>query len=284
MPKAGRYHEGVPCWVELAAPDVERARRFYGGLFGWEYVATGPVGDEYLVATVRGVQVAGIRSRRAVDGQGPPAWTTYLAVDDADRMAGLVQEAGGLVVFEPFEVPDQGRGVLAVDPLGAVFGLWQGSLNPGAGLVNEPGTVAWNDQLSPDPDTARDFYRRVFDYGYDAAAADHTVFRVRGLPVGGIGGDPGIDPDGPPAFWAVYFGAADTDRAVERAVRLGASVLDGPEPTPFGRLAVVRDDGGAVFTLISVPPGEPVTPAAPDEPGDRGAGDPGEPAGPATAA
>ncbi|MFC5664173.1 hypothetical protein ACFP3U_14410 [Kitasatospora misakiensis] len=38
MPKAGRYHEGVPCWVELGAAGLGRARRFYGGLFAWEFV------------------------------------------------------------------------------------------------------------------------------------------------------------------------------------------------------------------------------------------------------
>ncbi|MFC5664174.1 hypothetical protein ACFP3U_14415 [Kitasatospora misakiensis] len=37
---------------------------------------------------------------------------------------------------------------------------------------------------------------------------------------------------------------------------LGGVVLAGPEPTPFGRRAVVADDGGAVFTLVGVPSAE----------------------------
>lgn len=173
-------------------------------------------------------------------------------MDDADRAAGAVRQAGGRIVREPGEVADLGRGALAVDPLGAAFGLWQGRLNPGAGLVNEPGTVTWNEHLSPDPDGARAFYRQVLGYDYARPAGDYTVFRAGGLPAGGIGGNPGVDPDGPAALWAVYFGAADTDRTVARAVRLGGIVLDGPEPTPFGRIAVLRDHTGAVFTLIGI--------------------------------
>ncbi|MFD0275665.1 VOC family protein [Kitasatospora sp. NPDC127111] len=248
MPKAGRYREGVPCWVELAAgPDRRRARRFYGGLFGWEFVdLDGPPG--YTVATLRGAQVAGLAPGPGDDEQ---AWLTYLAVEDADRASLAVRQAGGRIVREPAEVAGLGRGALAVDPTGAVVGLWQARLNPGAGLVNEPGTFTWNEQLSPDPDGARSFYRQAFGYDYARPAGDYTVFRAGGLPAGGIGGNPGVDPEGPAALWAVYFGAADTDRTVELAVELGGSVLDGPEPTPFGRVAVVRDDGGAVFTLIA---------------------------------
>lgn len=70
MPKAGRYREGVPCWVALAVPDVERARRFYRGLFGWDFVPTGP-GE--AVATLHGAQVAAVGPP-----SGPPAWLTCL--------------------------------------------------------------------------------------------------------------------------------------------------------------------------------------------------------------
>ncbi|MFI6846714.1 VOC family protein [Kitasatospora sp. NBC_00085] len=282
MPKAGRYRGGVPCWVELASgPDLGRARRFYGGLFGWEFVGAddgpgegsengpedepddGPGG--YTVATLRGAQVAGIARGPGGDGS---AWLTYLAVDDADRVTEAVRQAGGRIVREPGEVAELGRSALAVDPLGAVFGLWQARLNPGAGLVNEPATFTWNEHLSPDPDGARAFYRQVLGYEYARPAGDYTVFRAGGQPAGGIGGNPGVDPDGPAALWAVYFGTADTDRTVERAVRLGGSVLDGPEPTPFGRVAVVRDDGGAAFTLITVPQGDSAEPAERAEPTD----------------
>ena len=30
------YPAGVPCWIDTEQPDVDAARHFYAGLFGWE--------------------------------------------------------------------------------------------------------------------------------------------------------------------------------------------------------------------------------------------------------
>ncbi|MER7582925.1 VOC family protein [Kitasatospora sp. NPDC097691] len=266
MPKAGRYREGVPCWVVLTTSDAARAQRFYGALFDWEFVPTGPA---ETVATRYGAQVAGIGP--PVDTARPAAWTTHLACADLHRTAALVRAADGRIVREPYEVPEQGRAALAVDPLGAAFGLWQAGTIDGAGLVDEPGALAWNEHLSPDPDTARAFYRRVFGYTYDRPKAGHTLARAAGHPACSIGPSAaGTDPadltsltdptatatataTATGARWLAQFGTADTDRAADRLRALGGTVLTGPEPTPYGRAALVRDDADAVFVLVAVP-------------------------------
>ncbi|MBD0689110.1 VOC family protein [Streptomyces sp. CBMA123] len=245
MPKAGRYHEGVPCWTVLTTPDLPRAQRFYGTLFGWEFVPTGPA---EAVATRHGAQVAAIGA-----APEPAGWTTHLACRDLRRTVAAVRAAGGRIAREPYRVPDQGRAALAVDPLGAVFGLWQGDPVEGAGLVDEPGTLTWNEHLSPDPDAARAFYRRVFGYGYDRPRSGHTLARVAGLPACSIG--PAAPPAGAPG-WLTHFGTADTDRATDTLRALGGTVRTGPAPTPFGRSALVRDDAGAEFVLVAVPSDE----------------------------
>ncbi|MEU9045436.1 MULTISPECIES: VOC family protein [unclassified Kitasatospora] len=249
MPKAGRYREGVPCWVVLTAPDSSHAQRFYGALFDWEFVPTGPA---EAVATRYGAQVAAIGQPAALGGQPadspePAAWTTHLACADLRHTAALIRAADGRITREPYEVPEQGRAALAVDPLGAPFGLWQAGTIDGAGLVDEPGALAWNEHLSPDPDTARDFYRRVFGYTYDRPKAGHALARAAGLPACSIG------PSATGASWLAHFGTTDTDRATDRLRALGGIVLTGPEPTPYGRAALVRDDAGAVFVLVTVP-------------------------------
>ena len=37
MPIRTSYEHGVPNWVDLATTDVDAARAFYAGLFGWEF-------------------------------------------------------------------------------------------------------------------------------------------------------------------------------------------------------------------------------------------------------
>lgn len=31
------YPTGVPCWIDTDQPDVDAARHFYAGLFGWTF-------------------------------------------------------------------------------------------------------------------------------------------------------------------------------------------------------------------------------------------------------
>jgi hypothetical protein len=50
-----------------------------------------------------------------------------------------------------------------------------------------------------------------------------------------------------PDHWSVYFSVADTAAAIARATELGATVVQGPDATPFGTLATLTDPTGAVF-------------------------------------
>ncbi len=58
---------------------------------------------------------------------------------------------------------------------------------------------------------------------------------------------------GTAAAWGVYFAVDDTDAAVARAVELGGSIIQPIRDSPYGRIGVVADDQGAVFSLISSP-------------------------------
>lgn len=45
----------------------------------------------------------------------------------------------------------------------------------------------------------------------------------------------------------------DTDAAVATVTAAGGAVQRAPWDTPYGRMAVVRDDQGAVFSLMCLP-------------------------------
>ncbi|TQF06784.1 VOC family protein [Kitasatospora acidiphila] len=253
MTKMTAYREGVPCWVDLAAPDAERAMAFYQELFGWEYADTGEQGGHYRMALKHGTPVAGISPE---PGAGKTHWTTYLAADDIDAVAGRVRDAGGQVLDGPLDVPQAGRWAMAKDPAGAMFGLWQAGGHIGSGLANEPGTFTWNENLSTDPRAVRAFYHQVFGYEYDEIPGmDYTVIKLHGAPVGGIGEQPPMIPPGTPSFWTTYFHVGDTDLTTAQITELGGQVLVPPTDSPYGRMAVARDDGGASFCVIAPPRG-----------------------------
>jgi predicted enzyme related to lactoylglutathione lyase len=255
MAQMTKYSEGVPCWIELGTPDMARAKEFYTALFGWDITDTGEETGHYHLAMLKGLPVAGIMQQQEA-WTGPSAWVTYLWTEDTDGTAKRIRDAGGSLLFEPMDVTDQGRMAIATDPAGAVFGLWQGRAHRGAGLANEPGAFTWNDNLSTDPRAAREFYASVFGYDYEVVpapwdeSAEYAMIKVDDRPVGGIAGQPPKIPAGTPSFWNTYFSVADADAAVRAVEQGGGQVVVPVRPAPYGRQAVVRDNGGAGLVLV----------------------------------
>src|ERR1700709_1717636 len=148
MPTVESYKQGVPCWVDLATSDVSGAIEFYGGLFGWRFDAY-PMGPEqggitYYMSTINGGNVAGLIELMPGMDQAT-AWNTYIAVDDADAAAQRAVDAGGTVLMAPDEIPGSGRSALVQDPEGARISLWQQKGHIGSSVVNESGSVVWNE-------------------------------------------------------------------------------------------------------------------------------------------
>lgn len=246
---------GTPCWVDLGTDDVARARAFYESLFGWEMLVGPPEAGGYIMCKVDGRQVAGIGQKMG-PSEAPSAWTTYLATNDADVTARKITAAGGQVLAEPMDVMDVGRMTVAADPGGAVFGVWQPRAHTGMQLANEPGAVCWNENMSRSFDANKSFYRSVFGYDYDDMSSDefqYAAFKTTGDPLGGIGDLGSAAPAQTPPHWRTYFAVGDADDTAELVTKLGGQVVAAPWDTPYGRMAIVSDDQGAVFALMSMP-------------------------------
>jgi predicted enzyme related to lactoylglutathione lyase len=261
MAEVSSYEPGVPSWVDLATSDPEAARRFYSELFGWELEVGGPEFGHYATARVRGRRVAGLGGEPAPEGV-PTAWTTYFAAADADAAVERVSANGGTVVVPPMDIATQGRMVVAVDPTGAMFGLWQAGEMIGAELVSEPGGVSWNELATRDLAAARRFYSAVFGYDWDdvdtgPGGPPYATFAVGGRLAGGAMQMTGDWPAQAPPRWTPYFAVEDPDAVVKRASELGGAVDLPPTDSPYGRFAALRDPQGAAFDVIRLPDDPP---------------------------
>jgi predicted enzyme related to lactoylglutathione lyase len=236
------------------------AAKFYGGLFGWETENVMPPdsGGQYFMARLRGRDVAAISSQME---PGPVVWSTYITVDDADATAAKVRDAGGQVFAEPFDVFDSGRMAVLADNSGAPFNIWQARQHTGAGLVNEPGAMCWNELLTRDADGAKRFYGEIFGWRTSAMpfeGGEYTVWHLPGegepAPQTGIGGMmPMAGEQWPidlPPHWMVYFAVDDTDSTGSRAEELGGRVAVPAFDSSVGRISVLNDPMGAVFSVI----------------------------------
>jgi predicted enzyme related to lactoylglutathione lyase len=249
------WPDGTPCWADLGTPDIPRAISFYTSLFGWNAQMGSPEYGGYSSATLDGRSVVGIGPIMGPAGT-PTAWTTYIATSDADATADKIKSAGGQLLTDVMDVMDLGRMAIAADITGAVFGIWQAAKHTGAQVANAPGAFTWGEHMSRDFEGAKAFYAAVFGYEYGDMSADgfsYATLLIEGKEVGGIGAFPAGMDAGHHPYWTLYFGTADTDKSVEAATAAGGQVIRPASDSPYGRMAVVADDQGAVFSLISAP-------------------------------
>lgn len=259
MSERTSYVPGTPSWVELGGiPDIAKAVDFYAGLFGWD--TPEPENPEqtggYRQAMLRGKPVAGMMPSMQ-EGQ-PPAWNTYVSVEDADATVAKAKEAGGTVLAEPMDVMDLGRMAVFTDSTGAVIGIWQPGVFVGAEIVNESNAIVWNELNTRDPEAAKSFYGAVFGWGFqerEFETGTYASIKVGEDSVGGMIDITGRAPDAVPAHWLAYFAVDDVDATVAKATDLGGGVALEPfDIAEVGRIAIVKDPFDAVFAVMTPDP------------------------------
>lgn len=273
MPERDRYIAGVPCWIDTNQPDPEAAVAFYGALFGWEIEDATAPGSEthYFMARLRGGDVAGI-GPLAEGAPSAATWDTYIWVESADETVAKVRAAGGDVVTPPLDVMEAGRTAVLSDPEGAVFCVWQPGRHRGAQVVNEPGSLNFNNLNTHDPEGAKAFYGAVFGWGTMPMGGRAEAWTLPGYGehlellnpgtlerMASVGAPPGFadvvatltplpaghDDVGP--HWSVTFATADADATARKATELGAQILAPPFDAPWVRMTIIADPQGASF-------------------------------------
>lgn len=121
MPQLGQI-----CWNELATANVQKAKEFYGKVFGWEF-ADQQMGDmTYTMIKANGKDLGGIWAI-PTDKQKeiPPHWIAYISVANLDEALKSAGESGASIVKPSATVGDCGRFAIIVDPTGAHIALWE---------------------------------------------------------------------------------------------------------------------------------------------------------------
>ena len=80
----------------------------------------------------------------------------------------------------PFDVMDVRRMTLVADPTGAPIALWQANTHIGATLVNEPGTISWNELQTDDVQAAANFYSAVLGITTETQPGDTPYLDIEG--------------------------------------------------------------------------------------------------------
>ena len=187
MPEVTKHEPGTFCWVELATTDSDAAKRFYTRLFDWTFVDEQVERDMVYTRLQKTGKDVGALYRIRSDQQGmPPNWMSYVSVDSADEIAARAKEVGGKVVMGPFDVMEHGRMAVLQDPTGAMFSIWQPREHIGVELVNEPGTLTWNELHTNDTEKAARLYTELFGWTTKPGGDYIEFHRKDGRPAGGM--------------------------------------------------------------------------------------------------
>jgi hypothetical protein len=109
-------------WFEIPADDIERARKFYGQLFGWK-IEPMP-GMDYWHVETGGPDAApdgGMMGRKHPQ-QGP---TNYILVPSVTRHMAKVVKLGGKICMPKTAVPKMGYFAVCQDSENNAFAIWE---------------------------------------------------------------------------------------------------------------------------------------------------------------
>lgn len=243
-----------PVWFDLSTSDLPAAKALYAELFGWTFGDSPAELGFYTMAFAKGIPAAAVAPKMPGQDAAPVTWTVYFGVTDADATVGRIVANGGSMMVPPMPIPpDLGRMVIAIDPDGALFGLWEHGTFAGAGIEGEHGAMAWAEVSCNRALANTAFYTAVFGLTSQRLPADGIEYYTLHDGEPAVAGVLQMDAawKGIPPYWMPYFAVDSLDAANATLRKHGGKILNGPIPSPYGKIMVAQDAQGAVFSYMS---------------------------------
>lgn len=125
---------------------------------------------------------------------------------------------------------------------------------------HEPGTFCWPELYTTDQAAAKKFYATLFGWGIKDIPMGpenvYTIFTKDGADAAACYGSiPEMAAQGIPSHWMSYVSVASADDAVAKVRAHGGAVLKDAFDVPgVGRMAALKDPGGAAFCVWEAKP------------------------------
>jgi predicted enzyme related to lactoylglutathione lyase len=245
-------------WFEYLTKDERKAQSFFGELFNWKTKEVPMPQGKYTMIALGNDTIGGFST--PPPGLPPQVhWLTHMQVTNVQEIVNKVKGNGGRILKEPYKVGDQGMMSIAIDPMGAVFALWQPTKVEGTGdYRGTDGSFVWNELYTDDPDKSLAFYKTIGGFTVERMTSPgsgpgpdrYDVLKSEGKSRAGV-----MKMAGVPPMWMPYVKVSNADQTVERAKKLGATFKHPAETIPnVGRLAVMMDPQGAPLGILQPSP------------------------------
>ncbi|MCY4159507.1 MAG: VOC family protein [Bacteroidetes bacterium] len=121
---------GAFSWFELHTSEPKAAADWYSKLFGWS-IRKIETPSDYYIFSANGTEIGGIMA--LTDPEISPHWSCIVTVDDVDAVQSKATELGGAILVPAFDLPEVGRLLYTLDPIGIplAFGTWVPQVSEG---------------------------------------------------------------------------------------------------------------------------------------------------------
>ncbi|MFT4623177.1 MAG: putative enzyme related to lactoylglutathione lyase [Myxococcota bacterium] len=242
------------CWHGVISSDTTKAEAFYSEVIGWNVMRM-PMGDsEATMFASNGVPLAHLMAPPMAEV--PSHWNNYLRVVDVDASSAACAEAGGTVVVPPTDIP-VGRFSVVTSPSGAMVSLFHEADE--ATSTNGPttghGAIHWVELHSKDLDADLAWLKTSLGIGHQTMPMPTGPYHILVDGETRVGGAMTSMNDKAPSMWLAWVAVDDVDACVKRVTNNGGQTFS---PTMdvegVGRMAVVADNTGGVFGVITPAP------------------------------
>jgi predicted enzyme related to lactoylglutathione lyase len=133
------------------------------------------------------------------------------------------------------------------------------------------GKIVWHDLLTNDIDGSRKFYGGLFGWTFEEVpitlgfghSGNYLLIRHKGELIGGMVDTERLGTKVNNSQWVVLMSVDDVDTAAQNVVDAGGEIMTPPtDLNERGRIAVVRDNAGALFAILQTRDGDPVDTSA----------------------
>jgi uncharacterized protein len=113
--------KGTISHIEFPADDVDRAKRFYEAVAGWQFGEMSGMAGYWTFQTAPEAG-GGLGKRGETVGD---VIRVYITVDSLEDAVAAAKANGGTVVTPPSDIPGFGRFAAVLDPEGSEIGLYE---------------------------------------------------------------------------------------------------------------------------------------------------------------
>lgn len=109
--------------LDIPSEDLDRSKRFYSGLFGWQFREVPGFEGYPMWQAPNQISGGGLAPR----GEGFVQPRSYVEVDSIDDVLARIRELGGAVLMEKSPISETSWWAAFTDPDGNVLGLYEGT-------------------------------------------------------------------------------------------------------------------------------------------------------------